>query len=60
MAKCYSYVLPPFLGGKIEPQNMELTPIYVHFAFLGAVYHQVKDLPPGTKIRSIRIEKPGG
>ena len=57
--KCYSYKVPPFLGGKTEPNNMELTDICIHFAFLGEVYHQVKDLPPGTKIRSIRLEKPG-
>ena len=57
--KCYSYKVPPFLGGKIEPKNMEITNVYIHFAFLGDVYRQVKDLPPGTKIRSIRLEKPG-
>lgn len=56
--KCYSYKIAPFLGGKVEPKNMDLTNVYVHFSFLGGLYRACKDLPPGTKIRSIRVEKP--
>ena len=52
---CYSYKHPPFLGCKREPKNFGLTPVHIHFAFLGEVYYQVKDLPPGTKIRHIQL-----
>jgi T6SS immunity protein Tdi1, C-terminal len=45
-----SYKRAPFLGGKIEPDNFEVTDIYVHFGLLGDIARQVKDLPPGTKI----------
>lgn len=54
--ECFSYVKPPILGGKIEPDNFEATDLQVHFSVLGQIHRQVKDLPPGTPISAIQIE----
>ena len=54
--KCYSYKIPPILGGQIEPSNFEPTDLSVHFGLLGQIHRQVKDLPPGTKVSDIKIE----
>lgn len=52
----YSYIHPPVLGGKYSTDNMEPTDVSVHFSILGQIHRQVKDLPEGTPISSIRIE----
>jgi hypothetical protein len=54
--QCYSYKKPPVLGGEFEPSNFQPTDLSVHFSILGQIHKQVKDLPPGTKIKDIKIE----
>jgi hypothetical protein len=49
--QCYSYKKPPILGGQIELSNFQPTDLSVHFSILGQIHRQVKDLPPGTKIK---------
>ena len=56
--QCYSYKTPPVLGGQIEPDNFEPTDLSVHFSILGQIHWQVKNLPPGTSIATIKFEKP--
>jgi hypothetical protein len=56
--QCLSFVHPPVLGGQLDPDNIEVTDIAVHFSIMGQIHRQVKDLPEGTKIDSIRIEMP--
>lgn len=53
--QCFSFKQPPVLGGAITPENMELCDIAVHFSIAGQIHRQVKDLPPGTKIRNVKI-----
>lgn len=53
--QCYSYKIPPFLNGSLTLENIEPTDIYVHYSVLGQMYEQVKDLPVGTKITSVKI-----
>ena len=48
--ECLSFKLPPVLGGKIDPDNIEISDIAVHFSLAGQIHQQVKDLPHGTKI----------
>lgn len=52
--QCYSFKHFPILGGAVDPSNIELTNVYVHFGMLGEIHKQVKDLPPGTKIKGIQ------
>jgi hypothetical protein len=56
---CYSYVIPPFLGGRFEPKNIRMLPLSVHTFLWGSVFQQVKDLPPGTRVRKIEMDSEG-
>jgi hypothetical protein len=56
--QCCSYKKPPILGGEIELSNFEPMDLSVHFSILGQIHRQVKDLPPGTKIKDIKIKGP--
>lgn len=56
--ECYSYKVPPILGGNVEVANFETTDLQVHFSVLGQIHHKVKDLPDGTSIRDIKVSEP--
>jgi Domain of unknown function (DUF1851) len=58
--QCYSWKVPPVLSGTTEVSNVEISDLHVHFSILGQINRQVKDLPPGTSIRDIKINVPGG
>ena len=51
--KCYSYIIPPILGGDYTIENTEVSDIAVHYSLLGQIQRQVKDLPDGTKITRV-------
>jgi hypothetical protein len=51
----YSYKKLIILGGDYSPENFEPTDIEVHFSFAGQIHQQVKDLPPGAKINSVKF-----
>ncbi len=53
--KCFSFKIPPVLGGEYTLENFEPIDLYVHFSILGQIHAQVKDLPTGTPINSIKI-----
>jgi hypothetical protein len=53
----YSFVVPPVLGGRYALDNFEISEIAVHFSITGQIGRQLKDVPPGTRINSITIEK---
>lgn len=53
--QCYSYKKPPILGGQTEPSNFQPMDLSVHFSILGQIHQQLKNLPPGTKIKDIKI-----
>jgi hypothetical protein len=57
--QCISYIIPPILGGKLLPDNLELTDVAVHLSIAGQIHRQVKDLPPGTKISGIEVVPSG-
>ena len=56
--QCFSYRLPPMLGGVWEPANFEPTDLSVHFSILGQVCRQVRALPEGTPVSSIKFVSP--
>jgi len=51
----YSYKKLIVLGGDYSSDNFEPMDIEVHFSFAGQIHQQVKDLPPGTKINSVKF-----
>ena len=43
---CYSPIEPLILGGKMEPENFEVTDWRIHVGLMGQIYQKLKDLPP--------------
>jgi hypothetical protein len=48
--QCYSYKVPPMLGGKMELHNFEPTDLLVHCSMFGQIGRQIQHLPECTKI----------
>lgn len=53
-AQCYSFRLPPGLGGDYVPPNYMVTDIHVHLSIHGQIFGKTKDLPDGTKVTFTR------
>jgi len=53
---CIGYKIPLFLNGTDTLDNRELCDMEVYWEFQCQIYHQIKDLPPDTKIKSIKFE----
>lgn len=51
--QCYSYQVPPMLGGEMELDNFEPTDLLVHCTMFAQIGRQLQDLPEGTKIDKI-------
>jgi hypothetical protein len=56
--QCYSFKVPPMLGGNYEVENLEPTDLSIHYSFLADICRQTKDLPVGTKVRIVLERKP--
>ena len=52
--RCYSFRLPPGLGGDYALPNYIVTDIHVHLSMHGQIFGQTKDLPDGTKVTFTR------
>lgn len=48
--QCYSYKLPPVLGGDYSSENACVSPIAEHYGAFGSIHRQIKDLPDGTQV----------
>jgi hypothetical protein len=57
--QCLSFKHPPALGGELEPDNIEVSDVWVHFSIAGQLLRQIKDVPAGTRITDIVVEGPG-
>lgn len=47
---------PLFLGGSDALADLELTPLVVAVSLGGQIWEQVKDLPPGTRIKGVHYQ----
>jgi hypothetical protein len=54
--QCYGFHIPPTLGGEYEVGNVKVSDISVYIAAMGQIHSQIKDLPDGTRIRSVVID----
>lgn len=52
----YSHKQPLVLGGSDDADNVEVADVAVHVSIHGQIHRQVKDLPDGATIDSIKIE----
>jgi hypothetical protein len=55
---CLGYKIPLFLNGSDEITNYEISDIEVYWEFMRQVYVKIKDLPDGTRIETIKFDKP--
>jgi hypothetical protein len=53
--RCYSFVLPPVLGGEYTIENTCDLNVAEHFSVYASIHHQIKDLPDGTRVR-LKVE----
>ncbi|MFD1001463.1 T6SS immunity protein Tdi1 domain-containing protein [Ohtaekwangia kribbensis] len=54
--QCIGYKKPLFLGGVDSFENYEVADLEVYWDIQSQIYHQIKNLPPGTKINSVSFE----
>lgn len=52
----YDFIIPPVLGGALEPTNIKAGDFSVVLNLAGQIHKQVHDVPPGTKIGQITID----
>jgi hypothetical protein len=50
--QCYSYKLPPAVGGKYELANFEACDLHIHLSINGQICERNRSLPEGTRINS--------
>ena len=49
--ECYSFITPPGLSGKYEPENVKVYDLSVHYSVTGQIFEKIKDIPDGTKLK---------
>jgi len=53
--RCYSFVLPPVLGGDYTVENTSDLNVVEHFGVYASIHRQIKDLPDGTRV-NLKVE----
>lgn len=48
--ECYSFKLPPILGGQYTLDNVFVLEISKHFAAYASIHNQLRDVPYGTQV----------
>lgn len=48
-----SFVVPPALGGQVDPENLEVSDMVVSLSFAGQICEQTRDLPGGTPVTGV-------
>jgi hypothetical protein len=60
--QCYGYKIPPIevgqCGGKSAVENVSPANMSVHYSLLADIWRQTKDLPDGTRIKAVVIDRP--
>lgn len=51
--QCYSFKIPPALGGKYVVDNVEMLDLAVNYSFLAQINEQTKDLADGTQVEIV-------
>ena len=53
----YDFAVAPVLGGKAEVENVVAMDFVVSLHIAGQLHHQVRDLPPGTRITGVKFNE---
>ena len=54
--ECYDFKLSPALSGAMDLSNMQIMSFKVSLHLAGQLINQIKDLPIGSKINSVKLE----
>lgn len=54
-SQCYSFVIPPVLGGDFAVENTAILNIMEHYTVYASIHEQIKDLPEGSQV-SLKTE----
>jgi hypothetical protein len=49
--RCYSFILPPVLGGGYTVENTAILNISEHYGVYASIHGQMRDLPDGSRVR---------
>ena len=52
--ECYSFQIPPVLGGEISVANMVKLPLVAQMAVASQIHRQVSEMSPGDEVAGIR------
>ena len=55
--ECYSFLIPPILGGEYTVENTIVVPMTEHFGLYASYHEQLRDVPDGSKV-VINVQKP--
>jgi len=55
---CYTYWQLPVLGGDYVPKNFKVVDVQTHFHIWGPIHEKIKDLPDGTQVKFVVVNKP--
>lgn len=56
--QCFSYKVPPALGGPLDSSNVGVTSLAVHFSMAGQLHRQIRQMRPGTRITGFGLQEP--
>ena len=49
--RCYSFIIPPVLGGEYSVENTASLNVQEHFGVYASIHDQIKELPDGAQVR---------
>jgi len=49
--RCYSFIIPPLLGGEYNVENTVSLKVQEHFGVYASIHRQIKELPDGAQVR---------
>jgi hypothetical protein len=49
--RCYSFIIPPVLGGEYTVENTASLKVQEHFGVYASIHDQIKKLPDGAHVR---------
>jgi hypothetical protein len=49
--RCYSFIIPPVLGGEYTVENTASLKVQEHFGVYASIHDQIKELPDGAQVR---------
>jgi hypothetical protein len=56
--RCYSFIIPPVLGGEYTVENTASLKVQEHFGVYASIHDQIKELPDGAQVR-LRVSERG-